>query len=166
MGDRDTAGPHRTPSQQIQISDVTRLYLKNSAPQTGSIARESGYKAKTHSDEMRVAHWLYKTFGGDICLLKESKEPGSKTPDFLWNGDLWELKNVTTKNSVDRAVREAAKQIQGAPGGIILNILNAEEGIDAVIDATTQRFRRINLSSIDVLLISNGELQKILRYQK
>ena len=53
--------------------------------------------------------------GGDIKLLKESKEQGSKTPDFLWNGRNWELKGVTTLNSIDRAIREAAKQIQDNP---------------------------------------------------
>lgn len=156
---------HKKPLQ-IQMEDVTYLYLGNAVPETGCVTLESGYTAKNHSEEINLAHWLCKTFGGDICLLKESKEPGSKTPDYLWNGCLWELKCVTTQNSVDRAVREAAKQIQDNPGGIILNVLNAEDSIDTVISSATQRFRRINLSSVDILIISGGKLQKILRYKK
>lgn len=88
--------------------------------------------------------------GGDIKLLKESKEQGSKTPDFLWNGRNWELKGVTTLNSIDRAIREAAKQIQDNPGGIILNLLDATQSIESNENAILQRFRRINLGSLDV----------------
>lgn len=156
--------PQKAESRQVYSSDVTEQYVKNT--QTARIILESGYKIKTHSHEIEVAHWLVHTFGGEIVLLHESKEPGSKTPDYLWNGRYWELKSVTTYNSTDRAVREAAKQIQNNPGGIILNILENGEQIETIENAVSQRFRRINLDAVDVLFFSAMTLKKIIRYKK
>lgn len=156
------------PAQRAALTpvDVTQEYLDSATPGQGTITYENGYKVKGHQDEIKMADWLHRTLGGDIKLLKESKEQGSKTPDFLWNGRNWELKGVTTLNSIDRATREAAKQIQDNPGGIILNLLDATQSIESIENAILQRFRRINLGSLDVLIVSDGDLQKILRLKK
>ena len=173
--------PEPTPSAPIQTAapttpnteprrtaavDVTQEYLDAATPGIGSVTYEDGYKTKNHQDEIKMAGWLRRTFGGDIKLLKESKEQGSKTSDFLWNGRDWELKGVTTLNSIDRAIREAAKQIQENPGGIILNLLDGAQTMESIENAILQRFRRINLSSLDVLISSDGDLKKILRLKK
>lgn len=163
-----TAAP-TTPSTEPRRTaavDVTQEYLDAATPGIGSVTYEDGYKTKNHQDEIKMAGWLRRTFGGDIKLLKESKEQGSKTPDFLWNGRDWELKGVTTLNSIDRAIREAAKQIQENPGGIILNLLDGAQTMESIENAILQRFRRINLSSLDVLISSDGDLKKILRLKK
>lgn len=163
-----TAAP-TTPSTEPRRTaavDVTQEYLDAATPGIGSVTYEDGYKTKNHQDEIKMAGWLRRTFGGDIKLLKESKEQGSKTSDFLWNGRDWELKGVTTLNSIDRAIREAAKQIQENPGGIILNLLDGAQTMESIENAILQRFRRINLSSLDVLISSDGDLKKILRLKK
>ncbi len=151
---------------KIMSGDVTEEYLRSATPAQGTVICEDGYKVKVHQSEISMANWLYRTFGGDIKLLNESKEPGDKTPDFLWNGRYWELKGVTTKNSVDRAVREAAKQIQAYPGGVILDVTASDLSIEEIEDTIGQRVKRIALDSVDVLIISRKSLKKILRYKK
>lgn len=113
-----------------------------------------------------MANWLYSEFGWDIVLLKESKEQGDRTPDYHWNGRSWELKGVTSKNSVDRAIREAAKQIQKNPGGIILDTSNSELSDEAIEDTIFQRMRRAALELVDILIVSDEKLKKILRYKR
>ena len=113
-----------------------------------------------------MADWLHNAFGGTITLLKESKEQGDRTPDFLWNGRAWELKSVSSKSSIDRAVRDAAKQIQKRPGGIILDFSASILPIEEIEIIVSQRARRIVLGSVDVFLVSDRELKKVLRYIK
>ena len=150
----------------LRVENVTEEYLRTATPGQGAITYEDGYKVKGHQVEIKMADCLHRTFGGDIKLLKESKEPGDKTPDFLWRGRSWELKGVTSKNSIDRAVREAAKQIQSSPGGIILDISASELSMQEIEAAISQRIPRIALDSLDALLVAEEQLEKVLRYKK
>lgn len=151
---------------KIVSGDVTKEYLEAAEPGRGTITYEYGYKRKVHQDEIRMADWLHRTFGGDIVLLKESKEPGDKTPDFLWNNLLWELKGATSKNSVDRAIREASKQIQSKPGGIILDVSTSDLPFDAIVDAINERIKRISLDLVDIMIVSNEKIKVVLRYKR
>jgi len=154
-----------TPSGAV-LRDVTEEYLSTATPGQGTVTYDDGYKVKNHRDEIKMAEWIHRTFGGDIKLLAESKEPGDRTPDYLWNGRCWELKGVTSKNSVDRAAREAAKQIQACPGGFILDVAASDLSVEAIVDIVGQRMRRVALDSVDVLIVSREELKKILRYKR
>ena len=153
-------------ARPLLSSDVTEKYLADAIPGQGTITYDDGYKIKGHQSEIDMVKWLHRTFGGNITLPKESKEPGSKTPDFFWNGRSWELKGVTTLNSIDRAVREASKQIQDNPGGIILNLLDDSQTMEEVESIISQRFRRVNLDSVDILVVSEENLKKALRLKK
>lgn len=147
-------------------TDATGEYLKAAVPGEGTVKTETGYMAKTHQSEIKMADWLHCTFGGDILLLKESKDQGDKTPDYHWNGRDWELKGVSSKNSVDRAVREAAKQIGAYPGGIILEASESGLSLDEIENAAGDRIRRTALNSVDIIIVSKGKLKKIVRYEK
>lgn len=149
----------------LTAEDVTREYLDTALPGQGAITYELGYTSKNHRVEIDMANWLHRTFGGDVILLRESKEPGDKTPDFFWRGAYWELKRATTKNSVDRAVREAAKQIGGIPGGIILDISESGLSTEEIADETTQRIRRTALGLVDVAPVSHDGLEAVLRHK-
>lgn len=150
----------------LRTENVTEEYQRAATPGQGTVTYEDGYQIKGHHDEIKMADWIHRTFGGDIKLLAESKVQGDKTPDFLWNGRFWELKGVTSKNSIDRAVREAAKQIRAIPGGIILDISASDLSIEEIEAAIGQRIPRIALDSVDALLVAGEQLEKILRYKK
>ena len=112
-----------------------------------------------------MSAWLYKTFGGKITLLKESPERDVKTPDYLWNGKKWELKSAHSINGADKSLQHAIKQIQDNPGGVILDILG-ELDIQKLERQLLGRFLRSNIDVLDVMLLSNGDLLKMLRYKK
>ena len=146
--------------------DVTREYLDHAVPGQGSVTLEDGYRAKGHQDEIDMAEWLHRTFGGDIRLLKESDIKNQKRPDFLWNGKAWELKGTSsTIDRADKLLQHAIKQIQDDPGGVILNVLK-ELDMDALEEQLSRRVERSRISGLDLMLLSKGALTKVLRYKK
>ena len=152
---------------QIKPVDVTTAYMKKAAPGTGAVTYDEGYKPGKHKEEIRIAEWLHRTFGGDIKLLNEANALGVKMPDFEWNGKLWELKTTSTLNATDNAVRKALKQIQVNPGGIILDYGDNEIDIDALVETVSKRLARGELfDELDVFMLKNEELLKVLRYKK
>lgn len=153
-------------ARALSAENVTKEYLELAAPNQGSIIYEDGYRVREHQAEIEMAEWIHSAFGGDITLLKESKKPGNKTPDYLWNAVQWELKSVTTKNSVSRAVREAAKQIAAIPGGIILGSSASALAMEEIESEVRQRFKRVSLEAVDVMVVSKGQLRLIMRYKK
>ena len=89
--------------------DVLSEYKEKAKPDNGTITYEDGYRVAGHSAEIKVAQHLHQKFGGDITLLKESCVRGEKKSDYLWNGELWELKSASSVNAVDQEFRKALK---------------------------------------------------------
>lgn len=149
-----------------RASDVSRQYRESAKPKTGKLRFEDGYKQGAHKREIDIAHHIWGTFGGDITLLKESNTNGVKTPDYLWNKKLWELKSISTEKAADSAVRSALKQIKGNPGGVILQ---CAAGIDTnkLLHVVDMRALRKADFRFDVLAISeNGSVLFARRYKK
>lgn len=147
--------------------DVTQEYLNAAAPGQGSITYEDGYQTKNHQDEIKMAQWLLRTFGGDIRLLREAKTESTKRADYMWRNALWELKGAHSINAADKRFQHAIKQIQDNPGGFILNVL---EDMDMVTleRQLTRRFYReeSKINALDLMILSKGNLVKVLRYKK
>ena len=160
-----------TPPQQDAIinpmngQDVTKEYFRAATPGRGTVTYEDGYSTKNHQAEITMSEWLHRTFGGEITLLKESPERDVKTPDYLWNGKKWELKSAHSINGADKSLQHAIKQIQDNPGGVILDILG-EVDMKKLERQLLGRFLRSNVDVLDVMLLSNGDLLKILRHKK
>lgn len=146
--------------------DVTASYYGYAAPGKGTIEKDTGYKEALHVEEVDMAKFLKGRFGGDIRLLKEVNEDKVKTPDFMWNGKMWDLKTVTTEKSADTAVRKGLKQIKENPGGIVLDYRGkdiSEEGVRKVIDS---RMKRGYEKDTDIMVIFGGDKIKVYRYKK
>ena len=151
----------------LTIKDVTKEYLKNAVPKSGRILYESGYNYKNHNIEIKMAEWLYSFFGGDIILLSENNKPyGKKYSDYEWKGKYWELKTLESENSVDSAIRKAISQIYDNPGGVILdfgkNTINLKKVENAIKDRVESNCR----FKIDIIILFNSQLQKVIRYKK
>lgn len=150
---------------KIISEDVTAEYLYFATPGEGAVTYEEGYQIKDHQDEIKIAEWIRRTFGGDVRLLKESTQRGVKMPDYVWRERNWELKTAHSINGADKSLQHAMKQIQDNPGGVILNLLE-------VVDMPTLerqllgRFLRSDRKRLDVMILSKNELLKILRYKK
>lgn len=153
------------PRAALTPVDVTQEYLDSATPGIGSVTYEEGYRTKGHQNEIKMAQWLLKTFGGDVKLLKESDIKGQTRPDYLWNQKLWELKGASSINGADKLLQHAIKQIQNNPGGVILNALETMD-MEALEQQLIRRLKRSSVSIIDLMILSKGDLFKILKYKK
>lgn len=146
--------------------DVTDRYLANANPRMGKVRYENGYRTKNHKAEIVVANQIREQFGGKFVLLKEKNTQGTKTPDYLWRGKMWELKTISTAKAADNAVRSAVKQIRNNPGGVILQCTDSAN-VDEVIKITDARAMRNLEFDFDVVALSdNGTLLFARRYKK
>lgn len=147
--------------------DVTKEYLDSATPGQGTITRENGYKVGGHQNEIKTAQWLHDTFGGDIVLLKENNGRGVLSPDYIWNGKLWDLKNPSSISAADKRFEHGIKQILSNPGGVIID-MGSGDGLDTekLEQQLTSRFNRSDIKNLDLILMVEGELKKVLRYKK
>ena len=112
-----------------------------------------------------MAQWLHDNLGGDIALLREANKDKIKTPDFLWNEKLWDLKTISNEKAANSAVRHGLAQIQTNPGGIILNLGNqdfSKEELWAVVDKRMGWYEASG--DVDILVLSKGKLVSVKRY--
>nr|DAG17273.1 MAG TPA: minor capsid protein [Caudoviricetes sp.] len=151
------------------VKDVTDLYLESAKPRMGKVRYENGYRSKNHKEEINVANQIKEIFGGKIVLLKEKNSQGTKTPDYLWRGKMWELKTISTAKAADMAVRNAAKQIAAIPGGIMLKCgqnININDLISVIDDRAVRSARNENINFDVIVLGEDGTLRFARRYKK
>nr|DAH52508.1 MAG TPA: minor capsid protein 2 [Caudoviricetes sp.] len=152
-------------SQQLGAKNVTEEYTKAAKPGTGSITYDDGYQKGSHEAEIRTAQWLRENLGGDITLLTESNADRVRTPDYLWDGKLWDLKTISSEKAANSAVRHGLSQIAQNPGGIILDIGDTpfdEKTLWNVIDKRMGWYK--NEGNIDIMLLSERKLLAVKRY--
>ena len=116
--------------------------------------------SKNHKkEEIKVAKWLIKKFGGQIKIMNERE--GMKTPDFLWNGESWELKTLSTSsvNGINDNIKKAIKQIESykPAGGIIVDITSVKLDKDKILDTALYRFNRSGKSNYILILRENDK---------
>lgn len=152
--------------RRVKSIDVTREYLKSATPGQGTVTYDEGYKAGKHRSEIKISEWIYNTFGGDIHIL-DDRGYADVSPDYQWNGKLWELKEPSTKTSTDNAVKKALKQIYKNPGGLILDYGDHEISVE-ILEVIRRRIERSGISEVsevDVIFLRKGALATILRHK-
>lgn len=159
------AGEPAPAPKPIEPEDVTEEYLRTATPGQGEITYDEGYEVGKHSGEIKTAQWLRDTFGGDIRLLKEAEEADKLTPDYVWRGKCWELKGTGSISGADSHLRHALKQILENTGGVIIN-LNKTVDMEALERQLFRRFLRSGIRGLDLMLLQDGKLHKVVRYKK
>lgn len=145
-------------------NSVYKEYLKKAAPGKGIIKFDTGYENSKHRNEIETAKKLKQRFGGDIVLLNEKNEV--KTPDYLWNGELWELKRVSSLNSTDKQMQKAIKQIHENPGGIIIQIIGDKASPQEIVREIKKRASRSGTSiKFDVIIEKDEKIVDIIRFK-
>lgn len=166
VGNRgESAQGSKNESATILNADVTNEYLRSATPGIGEITYDDGYEIGTHKDEIKTAKWIHEKFGGNIRLLRESGAANKKSPDYEWNGRLWETKGTHSINSADKSLQHALKQIKSNPGGVILNLLG-ELDTEKLVHQLSRRFLRSDLNGFDLMIIKNEKLIGVFRYKK
>lgn len=148
--------------------DVTKEYLRDARPGEGRLTVEDGVlDRETGPKETEIARKLLDTFGGDITVLMETNE--GKTPDYVWKGKYWELKEPKTPNAINKRVKKALQQIESNQGGVVLNLTGTGSTIPArEVDYQLGKRMETSLHSgtVDVVIMRDGEIEKISRFSK
>lgn len=146
--------------------EVQEEYRKISTPKQGTVTYDKNYNKEKHKNEVDFANWIYNKFGGDIKLLKERPKEGIKMPDYMWNGKLWDLKTASTEKSANGLIRKGLKQIETNPGGIFLDYGDRDISIDKLLSVIEERMQWYKGKSLDIMIVQNGEVIKVLRYKE
>ena len=95
-------------------------YLKNATPGKGHISKEAGYKKSEDPDANAYGYILHKKFGGEITFRNRSNS--KRKSDYVWNGNYWEHKHVSSLKSADNQTHSCLDQIADNPGGLLIQL--------------------------------------------
>ena len=156
-----------------KVTDVTKEYAEKAKGQDAQISYEDGYRQTKHKNEIHAAEWLMETFGGNITLLRENKEYGMKTPDFLWCGATWELKDISSDKyrTIDRRIQKACEQIrenliQGKRGGIMLDFTESKLAMESIKQYVIQSAGTRTTRGTTDMIIKKGAQYAVLRIKR
>ena len=130
---------------------------------SGKIIQDNGYSESNNKDEMSVAKWISETFGGEIRLVRN--DYSKPTPDYIWNGQPWDLKSPQGTNGVDKLVHHGIHQaMTGDSGGVILDISNKGIDSDKAIEIAQRRLDRSRRGKdIKIVVKKGNDVVKILK---
>ena len=147
-----------------KYKDVTKQYFEDATPKKGNIDYDKNYNKQKYKKEVLNALIIHSTFGGDILLISPDYRK-QKSSDYIWNGELWELKNVSSLKAFDSAIRKGLKQIQFYKGGIIIDIGYINISIDDICEIIFNRLNRYNDKELllDIIIIREKKIIKVIR---
>lgn len=140
--------------------DVLKEYLEDATPRRGLFDKEANFENKMGEEE--TAKIIFNKLGGDIVLREEVN--GQKNPDYLWMDRLWDLKTISSEKAANSAIKSGMQQIRSNPGGIILNMGEHNLSMDSLRKYIDLRMTWYPKECADIMIISKGEIVKILRY--
>ena len=147
-----------------KFKDVTKQYFEDATPKKGNIDYDDNYNKQKYKKEVSNALIIHSTFGGDIFLVS-SDNRDDKSPDYVWNDELWELKSISSLKSLDSAVRKGLKQIQYYKGGMIIDIDSLEISTNEIVEIVYSRLYRYKDKdlSIDIIIIKDNNIKEVIR---
>ena len=147
------------------VDNVQSEYIKNNDTMVGSsIAQDDYYDKNDHTKKLEYARWLLKKFDGIVYLVTESDEKNTKSPDFIWDGRLWDLKTPVGcgKRTIDNQFKKIHKQIGNNPGGIIIDCSFTDLDPEYILEAVSKRMVLCKLEG-DVIIRKKDFVISILR---
>ncbi|MCM1052834.1 MAG: hypothetical protein NC483_02520 [Ruminococcus sp.] len=112
-------------------------------------------------EEKEIALWLESTFGGKIYMLPRINVPENiVTPDYLWNNEYWDLKEIygNGKHTLDTSIKKKRNQ----SNNFILDISHSKLSIKEAIRQLNLIFLSKNRKWVNIIiLVKNRKLIKI-----
>jgi len=149
-----------------KIEDITNEFYDKARPGEGEIVIPAGYDVRVHAKEIEVASLLIKEFGGIIKPVVESNYSKEKTPDYLWNGEKWELKEPTSRNAIDKRIRKSLNQIHESGGGIILDVTKCKMPESAVLRRIEDSLSWRCKNKKTVIVIKNNRVTRVIAVRR
>ena len=120
-----------------------RVWLENqSLYHRQQILGIQGAKAFANKDSW--TKWA-RNYSPEVLQKKHFNEKTrfkTKSPDYIWNGKMWDLKTLQTVKAIDSALRHGVKQIKNNPGGILLNFSDIDLDLSDIASLILNRLRR------------------------
>lgn len=148
----------------------SRLF-KDETPGEGRVIFDKGVKIKKKENEIRIARWLVRKYGGEYKILNESKNLKWKTPDILRNNAaLIEVKIISGETSFKNRLGEATQQLLYKYNKIAkiskkIIVLEVKDGVEVSIQKLRHemvlRFAGKGMSEISAAIIKYGDRMTI-----
>ena len=127
-------------------------------PQIGRIIMPPGMKPRPEDHEIYVAGVLAVYFKADVEFIPRSNQ---RTPDFLIQGKVWELKSPTGtgKNNIQHQLQEAYRQSVN----VILDASRSKMHPDEIKRRTEHQFKIVKSVKRLIFVPKDGEPLEIKR---
>lgn len=125
---------------------------------------DDDYNVSDNKNELAGADFLTHIFGGQIHCLTNSNLYKEYSPDYEWNGKLWDIKNPEGTNGVYKLVHHGLKQISSNPGGVLVDCSLNGVKLDRAIELAKDRFRRsAHVEGTWLVVIKDNEIHLIVK---
>ena len=127
-------------------------------PQIGRIIMPPGMKPRPEDHEIYVAGVLAVYFKADVEFIPRSNQ---RTPDFLIQGKVWELKSPTGtgKNNIQHQLQEA----HGQSANVVLDASRSKMHPEEIRRRTEHQFKIIKSVKRLIFIPKDGEPLEIYR---
>lgn len=154
-----------TPKLPNGTEDVTKVYLNQATPGKGVVENVKSVaikgrifyvnevnKIKHKNNEVEVAEWLKKIFGGEVLYLPEIQEAnGVKCSDYLWNGEFWDLK--TLKGTGMHTLFHAVEEKEGQANNFIFDLTKTGLNDVEIMERLDEIYRKPKTSYVNTIIV-------------
>ena len=156
--------------------NVTKLWLENSTPGKGTIKDATSVtingevfkvnklnKIIHENNEVKVAEWLKKTFGGEIEYLPNiTEKDGVSCADYFFKNEFWDLKELSGNGK--RTLEDAIKRKKKQSSNFIIDISNSKMEKEELLKQAQKIYNSRSLDWVDKLILKkNDELIAVLQ---
>lgn len=148
--------------------DITKDFFSSAIPGKGIIEEfdryvaPNGYtykvdgvnvKQNNSEKEIAISKLIHDIFGGDIFLIPEvnGKYNGVKTPDYIWNKERWDAKEL--KSTKEEAIRNLIHKKREQAENFIIDISENTLSDETIIEQAEKIFTYENTNFVDKLMI-------------
>ena len=105
--------------------------------------------------EKEIANWLVTTFGGTIYMVPRVNEPISiQTPDYLFKGEHWDLKEIFGDSK--QVIYHAIYAKKGQSSNFIIDITKSKLSFDAAKIQISNLYKRTDLPFIKKIILKDN----------
>lgn len=164
-----------------KYEDITIYWIKSANPNTHEVKNLHYFidkSLKVHivdnkkvilnysNKELEIANWLENTFGGEIYMVPKINYPKNiKTPDYLWNREYWDLKEI--KKSGKRVIDNRINNTKDQTNNYILDCTGNDLSNDELIYQIKRLYNSPERKWVDkIILVRNYKIIKIYKRKK
>lgn len=160
--DNTKAWTHKKSNTSGKVTDLLEYEIN------GTIYKVDGNHVKLDYDkqEKQIAEIIAKKYGKNVQMVPKINFPqGVSTPDYLINGEKYDLKSI--KGSGKNVLYDAVKKKKKQSNNFILNLDESKLDIDGVISQINTIYKSQHTKNIDeIIIFKDNEVLKAFKRKK